>query len=427
MPFNTVQIKELLEEQRQDFISRDLGVPRFNLDFVKKQLDSHYALVVSGLRRSGKSTFLAQVARNFYPQENFLYINFDDERFLDFDAKDFSKLHEILIEMYGDHKIFFLDEVQNISRWESFVRRLIDQNNKLYITGSNAALLSKELGSKLTGRYMELENFPFSFQEFLDFNDVNYKQKRGGWDTGTKAILKKYLGEYLFLGSIPEALRYPELPVLKRLYQDAIYRNISARYNIDSDKLLRELSYFVFSNLTSSISFSKLKSNLGIGSVSTVTNYVSHLESAWLIFMINIYDHSVKRQQIAPKKVYAIDTGLAREVAFSFSKNKEGALFENLIFLALRRKQKEIFYYKTKSGYEVDFYIPEIGSLIQVAYDISSQETREREIRALIEAKDELDAKELILVTYDHHEEILEDSNQIKVIPAYELLLDVVK
>lgn len=422
MGFNTISIKELLQEQLNDFNAKDTGVPRLNLDFVKKQLNAKHALVIAGLRRSGKSTFLAQIARNFYPTEEYFYVNFDDERFLDFDAKEFSKLHEILIELYGDNKVFFFDEIQNIDKWESFARRLIDQDYKLYVTGSNASLLSKELGSRLTGRYMELEIFPFAFKEFLDFNDVSVKSNKGIFDTKMKAILKKYFNQYMQYGAIPEALRYPELPVLKRLYQDAIYRDISARYNIDADKLLRELSYFLLSNIASPISFNKLKANLGIGNVSTVSNYVSYLENAWLIFSLNIYDHSVKRQQIAPKKIYAIDPGLVREIAFNFMDNN-GSYLENIIFLSLRRKEREIFYYKTKNNYEVDFYLPESGSLIQVSYDISDPKTWHRETRALIEAKQELNAKELLIITFDTHDEIAIDSDLIKVIPAYQFIL----
>jgi predicted AAA+ superfamily ATPase len=254
------------------------------------------------------------------------------------------------------------------------------------------------------------------------------KESRNVLDTKTRALLKNKLKEYILKGSIPEALRYPELPVLKSLYRDILYRDIATRYRIEADRTLRELSLRVFTDITSPIQFSKIKQQLGIGNVTTVTNYISYLENSWLIFAINIFDISIKRQQIAPKKIYAIDTGLIHEITFKF-KEKQGVLLENLVFLHLRKKYQEVFYYKTKSNYEVDFFIPEAALLVQVSYDISDLETKEREIRSLIEAKSELEAdkkfkiKKLMVINFELKDQEKIHKNTIEVIPAYEFLL----
>jgi len=435
MAFKINEIKEVLVMQQEKFNAAELSVLREEaLSELEKYIEGPQAVVISGLRRAGKSTFLSQIAHKYYKKKDYYYVNFDDDRFLDFEASDFNALLEILIEIFSERKVIFFDEIQNISKWETFCRRLIDNGFKLYITGSNASLLSKELGTRLTGRYFPLELFPFSFKEFLDYKKLNIKQhlakNKNVLSTANRALLKNALREYILKGAIPEALKYPELPVLKNLYRDVLYRDIATRYRIEADKTLRELSLRVFTDITSPIQFSKIKQQLGIGNVTTVTNYISYLENSWLIFCINVFDHSIKRQQIAPKKIYAIDTGLINEVTFKF-KEKQGILLENLIFLHLRKRFSEIFYYKTKSNYEVDFFIPEAALLVQVSYDISDLETKEREQRALIEAKRELEerkgfkVKKLLLINFESKsEEILEKDFVIEIIPAYEFLFN---
>lgn len=434
MSFKVDEVKETLFMQHERFSSAASTVIREDaLREVGKYVESPQAVVISGLRRAGKSTFLSQIAHKYYKKKDYYYVNFDDDRFLDFQAADFNALLEIFMELFSERKVFFFDEIQNIIKWETFCRRLIDSGYKLYITGSNASLLSKELGSRLTGRYFPLELFPFSFKEFLEYREINVKKifkNKAVLDTKTRALLKNMLREYIKLGAIPEALKYPELPVLKSLYRDVLYCDIATRYRIEAGKTLRELSLRVFTDISSPIQFSKIKQQLGIGNVTTVTNYISYLENSWLIFCINVFDYSIKRQQIAPKKIYAIDTGLINEVTFKF-KEKQGVLLENLVFLQLRKSFSEIFYYRTKSEYEVDFFIPEAALLVQVSYDVSDSETKERELRALIEAKQELEGKKdfkvkkLLLINFEtKSEEILGKDSVVEIIPAYEFLFD---
>jgi len=199
------------------------------------------------------------------------------------------------------------------------------------------------------------------------------------------ARLQSYLDEYLSLGGIPEPLKYPELPLARTLYDDVLYRDIATRYRIEEVRALKELAFTLMSNPAGLVSFNKVKEQLRLGSVNTVKNYVEYLENSWLIFTANLYDSSVKRQQIAPKKVYAIDTGLASAVGFSFWPNT-GKRLENLTFLALRRRTPEVYYYTSPGGYEVDFYVPQTRELIQVCQDLAQPATRERETRALMVA-----------------------------------------
>ena len=177
--------------------------------------------------------------------------------------------------------------------------------------------------------------------------------------------MQQYLDEYLRLGGIPDALKYPDMSLLRTLYDGVLYRDIATRYHIEEVRALKELAFYLMSNPVSQISFNKLKEQFRLGSVNTIKNYIEYLENSWLIFTMNVYDYSVKRQQIAAKKVFPIDTGLANAIGFSFSANT-GKLLEAVVFLALRRKTSEVFYYTTPAGFEVDFFLPESRQLIQL-------------------------------------------------------------
>lgn len=402
----------MLSEQHQAFWGRDLGVKRLQLDDIYKLSSSPHAVVVSGLRRVGKSTILAQLA-HLLGEETFYYVNFEDERFINFTAQDANFLFQILVELFGERKIFILDEIQNITEWERFVRRFMDLGYKFYITGSNASLLSRELGSRLTGRYIPVEILPFSFKEFLQLRGKNQRITTP-ITTIDFARLQSELNDYLTLGGLPESLRYPDLPLHQRLYEDVLFRDIAARYRIEEIGALKELAFYLISNPATLISFNKIKERLKLGSVNTVKNYINYLEMSWLVFVVNVYDYSIKRQQIAPKKNYVIDTGLTKSVGYSFSADS-GRLFENLVFLALRRKTRDIYYFSTKEGFEVDFYLPKYRQLIQVSQTISNSETMDREVRALFHAMALLNINESLLLTTETHDPIHEAGKTIKI------------
>lgn len=408
----------LLREQLKDFENQELGVEREKLAEISKYIDNPYAVVISGLRRVGKSTLMGQIARKHY-KDNYYFVNFENERFLNFESSDFSSLHETLVELFGERKVFFLDEIQNVEGWEHFVRRLLDQKYKLYITGSNASLLSQELGTKLTGRYIPIELYPFSFKEFLKLKN---ETKNTPLTIIERGKLKFLFDKYLKTGGIPDTIKYPALPIHKTLYDDVIYRDIATRYKIDDPTPLRELAFYLLSNICSSISFNKLKDLLKLGSGNTVRSYIGYLETSWLISTVNVYAYSIKKQQIAPKKVYAIDTGLVKSIAFSFSANS-GKYLENAVQIALKRSGEKIYYFKTSKGYEVDFYLPQKKQLIQVTKSFENEDTKQREIRAIVEAAKETKAKNCLILTWDQEERLVVDGISIEIKPVWQWLL----
>lgn len=386
----------MLLEQFDAFWKRDTGIPRDRLSDMEQAANLPHAVIVSGLRRVGKSTLLAQMAHRL-GKDAFYYLNFEDDRFLGFQAEDANDLYQTLVELFGERKIFAVDEVQNIDGWEHFVRRFMEMGFKFYITGSNASLLSRELGTRLTGRYVPIELYPFSFREFLQFRGQPAPDLKR-MTTAEKGVLKSALDTYLRLGGIPDALKYPELPLLRTLYDDVLYRDIATRYRLDAVSVLKELAFFLISNPANSVSFNKLKDQYHLGSVNTIKSYIGYMENSWLVFTLNLYNFSVKRQQIAPKKIYCIDSGLSNAVGFGFSPNT-GKLLENLVFLTLRQQAEEIYYYTTPGGYEVDFYLPEKQQLVQVAQSLETPNTRERELRALGEAVKSIKVKHALILS----------------------------
>ena len=218
-------------------------------------------------------------------------------------------------------------------------------------------------------------------------------------------------------------MKYPELPLLRTLYEDVLYRDIATRYRVEEVRALKELAFYLMSNPTGQVSFNKLKEQFRLGSVNTIKNYIEYLENSWLIFTLNVYDYSVKRQQIAPKKIYPIDPSLANVVGFSFSPNT-GKLLETAAFLALRRQTKEIYYYTTPANHKVDFYLPETRQLIQVSQHIDNPATREREVRALFDAMQALKVEESLILADVNADPIQENGFTIQIRSLAEWLLD---
>ena len=414
------QINAILLEQYQVFHHLDTGIQREQLAQLEHVSSLPHAVIISGLRRVGKSTLLAQMAYQL-EDDSYYYLNFEDERFLGFDTSDMNLLYQILVELFGERKIFILDEIQNISEWERFVRRFMDMGFKFFITGSNASLLSRELGDRLTGRYIPIELFPFSFKEFLQFRGQLLPDLER-MTTADRGRLQGFLNDYLEHGGIPEPLKYPQLFLHRVLYDDVIYRDIATRYQIIEVNALKELAFYLVSNPANLISFNKLKQRLKLGSVNTVKNYVDYLEASWLLFTLKVYDYSVKRQQIAPKKVYTIDTGLVHSVGFSFSPNR-GRLLENMVFLALRRYTQSINYFTTSADYEVDFYLPDSRQLIQVVQEMNNSMTRDRELRAMFEALTELDIQQGLILSETNQDPVHQGDKVVFVRSIAEWLL----
>ncbi len=345
-------------------------------------------------------------------------MNFEDERLLDFKHTDFNDLYEIFLSLYGEQENFLFDEIQNIYGWEKFIRRLFDGGHKIFITGSNAKLLSSE-ATALSGRYLKTELYPFSFKEFLSAKDFPVKDF---YITKEKAALMRHFNDYFEYGGFPEAVFSQNKNELKQLYQDILIKDLIVRFKIKDAKNFRELALFLLSNAASLVSFNNLRKVLEFRSATTVKNYVEFLESAYLNFLVSKFDYSLKKQIVNDKKAYSIDTGLINSVSFAFSKNS-GRLLENMAFLELKRKGKEIYYYKGKK--ECDFLIKDGGKIIeaiQVSESLNDQ-NREREITGLIEAAEIYGAKKNFILTLDQESVFSAKGRKINVLPVWKWLL----
>lgn len=396
---NKELLKEIIVEQRAEWTGRNAGVVRTQLAAVQKHLASPHAVVVAGVRRCGKSTLFRQLLGQTLIDRAY-FLTFEDERLLEFKTGDFNLLLQCLMELYGDRRMFLLDEIQNAPRWEMFVRRLQENGYKFFLTGSNASLLSREFGTTLTGRSITVELFPFSFREYLTFRQDELTEEMLR-ETAHRARLQRHLDQYLRLGGMPEFLKYGEPDILRRLYDDILYRDIVARHDIKDVRALRELGLYYLSHPGSRFSFNKLKAALQLGSVNTVSSYTTYLQDSYLIFTLSRFDYSLKKQMVAAKKVYCVDTGLLDSIAFQFSKNR-GKLLENLVFMELRRRTQDLYYYETKSGKEVDFLIRQgrsASEVIQVTQSLSDPGVQDREISALQEAMQELKLSEGLVLT----------------------------
>ena len=414
-------LKELITEQKKEFEKKEKFVERTLLKEIKQYIKLPHAVIISGLRRSGKSTLLKEIKHTYYKNENIYYFNFEDERLINFTLNDFNLLYETFMEVIGKSNIFFLDEIQVVDGWEAFVRRMYEKGFKFFITGSNSSMLSREMGTKLTGRSISIELYPFSFKECLSYKNINTNKDL--FLTEDRAIIKKEFNKYLERGGLPEYRIYNNDKTLIDLYENMLYKDVIVRYNLTDEKSLKEQTHFIFSNYGKEISYNSLKSMLNLGSVNTVKNYIDHLENSFLIFTIPKYNESLKKQIYAKKKVYVIDTGLINLISFKFSKNS-GRILENIVFLELKRRNKEICYHKEKS--ECDFVIKDklkIIQAIQVTQNLD-ESNKNREIEGTLEALKKYKLKKGLILTYNQDEEINIDNKKIIVEPVWKWLLE---
>ena len=401
-------LQTVVADQLERILSRDEGVPR-DIDYVKAGR-TRQITVITGVRRSGKSTLMLQLVRR---HKKFYYLNFDDDRLLQFTVDDFGELLQVFRSMF-ESEVIALDEIQNVPSWERFVRRIHDEGFKIYRTGSNAKLLSSELATHLTGRYIRIELYPFSAMEVFRFRKID----PAGKSTATKASIRNTFLEYLEQGGFPEFLKYRDREFLKRVYDDIIYKDLIVRYGIRNISGFKKLSQYLFTNVTGEISYNGLKEILGFSSVASVREYISYLSEAYLFFEVYKYDTSLKRQYTSNKKGYVIDNGLRNMVAFRFSPDT-GKLLENFVFLELRKRHDEVWFYRTRQNLEVDFYIPAQKLLYQVSHDITNEKTRLREIRSLSSAMQEVKIKNSFLLTTGQETVITDPAGTIHVIPAW--------
>ncbi len=297
---------------------------------------------------------------------------------------------------------------------------MFTEGYKIFVTGSNATLLSSEIATSLTGRNLRVELFPFSFKEYLSFSKFGIKKI---YTTKEKVIISQHISDYLHFGGFPGIVKSKDFEELNQIYQDIIIKDLLVRFKIRDHKDFRELSLFLLSNIGKKISFNNLKNLLEFSNTSKVKNYVDFLQEAYLFFTINKYDPSIKKQIVNDKKIYAIDTGLINAISFQFSKNK-GRILENSVFLELKRRHKDIFYFEEKK--ECDFIIKSgrtITHALQVADNLSDPSTRKREIEGLKSAMNKFNLTEGTIVTFDAEGDIKEDNKKLRIVPFWKWLL----
>ncbi|HAM88143.1 MAG: hypothetical protein US83_C0008G0049 [Candidatus Falkowbacteria bacterium GW2011_GWC2_38_22] len=416
-------IKQVLLEQKTEIntILQEKIIVRDKENVVKSAMSNRLIKVIIGVRRSGKSMLAHKILTN----KVYAYINFDDERFIGAKTGDLNDFLEVLKEIEPQAKTLLLDEAQNISGWELFANRLKRFGYNIIITGSNARLLSRELATHLTGRHVTIELYPFSFKEFILQCGYQF-QADDFFITEKKAALKKYLEKYLEQGGFPELFQIENKnQYLRDLYDKIISRDITPRHNVKYVKDLKEIALYLFSNFGSRYTYQKLSRAFGIKSVHTIKNYISYLEEAYLLFELMPFSFKAKQQINAPKKIYAIDTGMINAIALQNSANF-GRLMENAVFLELKRRGHEIYYYSDALGRETDFVIKQgrkILQLIQVCKEMENLETREREIKSILQASENLKCSELLIITALEEDELIIGKNKIKLIPLWKWLL----
>jgi predicted AAA+ superfamily ATPase len=407
-------LAQTVKTQKEIILEAEKGILREILEEIK--FTPGFALVISGIRRVGKSTLLHQMIGN---NKEFYYLNFEDVRIFGFDVKDFKRLDDIFLSE-GNYELYFFDELQNVNDWERYIRTLLDRGKKIVITGSNASLLSKELGSKLTGRHLRYELYPFSFREFLSF----YKLKPS----------QQSFEEYLYKGGMPEYLKQNNDMILQELFNDLIARDITVRYNLRNPKLVKELALYLLSNIGNEFSFQKLRKMYDLGSVNTVISLIGYYEDSYLLFTVPRFDFSFKKQLVNSKKVYAIDTGFIRANSVSFSQDK-GRMLENIVFIHLKRLGREVFYFKKNNlpagtnsvlqAGECDFISRDAQKnleLFQVCFELND-DNKEREINGMLAAMEYTKLNRGTILSLNQADELELDKKIITVKPVWEWLL----
>ncbi|MDP3027498.1 MAG: ATP-binding protein [Nanoarchaeota archaeon] len=406
----TLQKREIETKLKEKYIERNQDLKLTN-DLIK---------VIVGPRRAGKSFFAIHFLNK---QGKFGYVNFDDEKLVEIENYD-----EIIVAMnsvYDNPKFVLFDEIQNLPKWELFTNRLQRQGYNLVITGSNSNLLSKELTTHLTGRHLLTNIFPFSFKEYLKFENKEL----------ITSEIKEKLSQYLLNGGYPEILsKKVELKeYLSNLFNSILYKDIVKRYKIRNPKQIENLAIYLISNIANEYSYNSL-TNIGkIKSSHTTEKYLSYLEESFILFSLNRFSYKVKEQLSSNKKIYCIDNGFIQAKAFKLSPDF-GKLYENVVACKLKKEEIEgnlrFYYWKNQQQEEVDFITQEglkVKQLIQVCFNIDELDTKNREIRALIKAGKELKCNNLLIITEDTEKEEKEewfgDKATIKFIPLWKWLL----
>jgi len=436
---NKELLKEVIISQKKVFLEKKDLFKRDILDgFYQKFHLANEALVITGVRRCGKSSLMRLIwdeykKREKLIDEQFLYINFEDERLVDFKKDDFSKLLEAYLELYAPDKkkkiFLFLDEIQNVAYWEKWINRTYEEEKyKIFITGSNATLLSSELATALTGRNIPITLYPLTFREYL----VNFMGRKitatSFYDQQERAKIEKTLKEYLLFGGMPAYIKTHSIELIQEYFKDIISRDIVNRYRVKYKQELKELAHLLLTNLGQIQSLKNISQGIEIKNINTIKNYLKYLEDSFLFCHLPLFSYSLKKQIYNPDKYYTVDIAFFHNIAFKNSDNA-GAVYENVVFMELiRNSQNEVYYCQTGKGHEVDFAVKrknKVQQLIQVCYETVSVKTELREERALWEAMDELNLEEGIILNREVEKTQEKNGKKIYYIPLWKWLLGV--
>lgn len=415
-----------MKEKFKELIStfQENPLPNFKKRLINIPLNTGKIVSIIGPRRSGKSYLMYQLISQL-DIKKVIYINFEDERF-DISAKDLDSILKAYYELYPDNKeiYFFFDEIQEVQNWEKFVRRIYDTVSKnIFLTGSSAKLLSKEISTNLRGRTITYELYPLSFREFLNFKEteINIHSSRGS----SKIInsFKEYLGK----GAFPEVINMDELiwkKTIQQYFNVMLYKDIIERYNVANTTVLKLFLKKLFSNVSKEFSINKiyneLKSNNYKIGKEYLYDFLDYAEDSYMLFTLE--EHSNKLNLRSLKKIFSVDLALSKINSYAFDQDL-GRKLENAVFVELKRKEKEIFYFKDK--HECDFIIKDeqkIVSAIQVCYELN-QDNKDRETKGLLEAMNKHKLKQGLLLTYDEEDEIKIENKKIIIKPVWKWLL----
>lgn len=413
---------QVLYSQQQDFLLLEDLVDREKTPEIIKLLKLKLPIIITGIRRCGKSSLLKIISNKLkLKKTDFLYINFNDERLTNFNDENYQNILDYMEENgYNKRSYLFLDEIQEVKNWEKWIDR-IKEKFPIIITGSNSQLLSSEISTVLTGRSISMNLLPFNFREYLNYKKLDLTNYL--LDRKLQNEIKLNFKEYYSIGGMPKMVIEKNNIILRELYENIIYRDIVRRFNPNLTKPIKEISIYLLSNVSSDVSLRTLSKVSGIKNLRVLGEICSSFEKAFLFFMINKFDYSVKRQIQNPRKVYSIDVGFPNNLGFKFSEDL-GNIFENLVAISLKQKGFEIYYYREKI--ECDFVVREktkITKAIQATYELNNK-NRERELKGLLEAMDKFGLKEGLILTYDEEDEFEIDKKKIIIRPLWKWLIE---
>ena len=424
-------LKSLIVSHKERFLAGKNIVKRETLTTLSNFLNTREVIFISGIRRSGKSTLMSLIAKEILEKQeikkpNILFINFEDERFINFTSEDFENLYQTYLEIENPtgKKYLFFDEIQNIDGWERWINRINEfEDVKIFITGSNASLISSSISTSLTGRNRQIQNHTFSFKEYLWLLGLEVEER--DFYLPEKIVeIKRAFGNYLKLGGFPEVLKNKDITLAEQYFKDIIHRDIVSRYNIRNVKEIRELSLYLITNSGCLASYESLRKTIQAKNATSIKNFLTILEDVYLIQPLSLYDFSLKKQIYNPDKYYTNDIGFYYAVGFKFSENI-GRILENIVFEQLIRKNSDVFYWKSQKGIEIDFLVPHANNkkeAIQVTYSLT-QDNLGRETMGLTSIDEQFHDVNKLILTYDEEKTVEHSKGMFKVMPVWKWLL----